>query len=56
MPTFDYNTSMSEILNNIIVQFYLIATIVVLLLIGSEPRSSLIPGPIRRVFGIPSTS
>ncbi len=45
---------MSEIINNIIVQFYLIATIVVLLMIGMEPRSSLVPGPIRRVLGIAS--
>lgn len=54
MPTFNYDTSMTEILNNIIVQFYLIATIVVLLLIGTEPRSSLVPGPLKRVFGIAS--
>jgi hypothetical protein len=54
MPTFNYDTSMSDIVNSIIVQFYLIATIVVLLLIGTEPRSSLVPGPLKRVFGIAS--
>jgi len=48
--TIQYDTSYSDIVNNLIIQVFLVATIVVLLLVSVEPRSSLIPAPLLRLF------
>lgn len=48
--TIQYDTSYSDIVNNLIIQVFLVATIVVLLLVSVEPRSSLIPEPLLRLL------
>jgi hypothetical protein len=50
MGTVQMDTSYSDIVNNLVLQVFLVATIVVLLLISVEPRSSLIPAPILRAL------
>ncbi len=46
----------SNIVNSLVVQFFLVACIILFLLIGSEPRESFLPPYIRSVLGIPSAS
>jgi hypothetical protein len=39
----DYNMSYSNIVNSLVVQFFLVACIVLFLMIGSQPRAALVP-------------
>ena len=48
--TVQYDMSYSDIVNNLILQVFLVATIAMLLLISVEPRMSLIPPPLLRWF------
>lgn len=50
MGTVKYDMTTSDMINSLIVQIFLVATIVVLLMISVEPRSSLVPLPLLRLL------
>jgi hypothetical protein len=52
----EYNMTYSNIVNSLVVQFFLVACVILFLLIGSEPRSTFLPPYIRGVLGLPSSS